>query len=230
MDKPAIHYLERCSITDQQIEMSARTGICGTDRATLVRCEILLLPRGMPAGRSGERFDFSFSRLEQCTIRARGTVKSVHFNVRLQLVDCRFEGGPFESPQFGQSLPPSAPLDGWPDSIVQNCDFRNAELRDARFYSVTIDQVQLPGWPHITLLSPFGAGESQPEPRMMVNPNATNDPLHSPWMFIQDALERPRPAGTSIWVVHASELVKDRELQTSLREMLDNLRHPRIRY
>ena len=225
----AVTYLERCSITDQQIEMSARTGICGTDRATLVRCEILLLPRGMPAGRSGERFDFSFSRLMQCAIRARGTVKSVHFNVRLQLVDCRFEGGPFESPQFGQSLPPSAPLDGWPNSIVQNCDFRNAELRDARFYSVTIDQVQLPGWPHIALLSPFAAGDPRPEPHILVSRNS-NDPLRFPRFFIDDALERAKSGGPSIWVVHASELARERELQTSLREMLDNLRHPRIRY
>ena len=222
--------LEKRSITDEQIEMSARTGICGVDRSTLVRCEILLLPRGVPASRFGERFEFSFARLDHCVIRARGTVKKMHFNVRTQLVDCRFEGGPFESPEFGEDGPPSAPVDGWPDSTVQRCDFRNAELRDARFFSVTLDQVQLPGWPHITLLSPFAAGESQPEPRMMFNPNATNDPLHFAWMFIQDALERPRPAGWSIRVVHASELAKERELQTSLREMLDNLRHPRIRY
>jgi hypothetical protein len=84
---------------------------------------------------------------------------------------------------------------------VERCDFRNAELRNALFHSITIDQVQLPGWPHIVLLSPYAAGKSGPEPHIFVSPSAKRDSVESAMRYISYCLER-----------------------------IDHLGHPRIRY
>jgi hypothetical protein len=232
MEKAEPRRLEGSSHSDESIEMSARTGIWGANRTSFKRCEILLLPKGLEAGRSGERFDIAFARLEQCTLRARGALKNFRLKVRTQLIDCRFQGGPFVSAEFGHRGPPSQPLDGWADSSVSGCDFREAELRDTRFYGVTIDQVQLPGWPHIALLGKHAhASLTGAEPQIFgKSASRSEDPLRFALDYIRDALEKASPGQPSIHVVQVRELLAGAQLDQQLREMLDRLAHPRIRY
>jgi hypothetical protein len=230
MENSPLRRLEKVSLVDEAVEMSARTGIYGADRSSLTRCEILLLPKGLPAGRSGGRFEIGFAKLDHCTLRARATIQNLRLTVRTQLLDCRFEGGPFVKTVIGHGGPPVAPLDGWPDNTVQRCDFRNAELRDTRFYAVPYAQVQLPGWPHIALLGKH-AGVTGAEPQVFGRSTSpSQDPLRFALNLIRDKLERSSPEDTSIYVVQVRELLPDPQYDSQLREMLDKLAHPRIRY
>jgi len=144
--------IENATMNAESVELSKQTKLNGIYNSTLIDCDIVLDPKGMPSSRLGSRFNIARNVLERCTIHAKGRVHK--FNVAESVVfrHCKFVGGPFTEPVFGSGILSDSNY----AEIIEMCDFTECDLRDARFYTTNIQQLKLPDWPHIAIVARDG--------------------------------------------------------------------------
>lgn len=237
--------LEMLTIRDQQyvgetLQLTKQTRINGIARCHFFDCEIILDPKGMPAiGRSGERFWFANCRFEHCVFDAAGKFKSFNLAHQNRMLNCTIRGGPLFEAKFGlsQLFSDTAPADYRP---LQDCDFTGADLRDAMFYRTEWEDLRMPGWPHISVLSRDGGGcYSTPSLRMPARTVLDDQVKDFQWQ--SDAMRRSmtalvfgvglRPHERQIQVCHAEDVARRGESTIeAVRSALDRFAHPAIRY
>lgn len=216
--------------TRERVELSAASGFNGLSHCKLRECELVIKPKGMPAFRFGARTSLGFVELDGCHILADARLHLFSLSVRARVTNCRFTGGPYTSPTFGQEYPSITPeVDGWPSSFIGPCDLSEAHLENARFYDVTRDQLTLPGWPHISLAGGEGTTAA------FLTEVQENPTLGS---VIKDALRilglaAGNPKVPFVFVVQARELLgrgADADTIGALRSELTRLAHPALRF
>lgn len=228
--------LEGVTLQGQLVEFSKRSLVNRAYGSTFTACQIVLEPKGMPPFRGGARVLFAQDTMERCTIVAKGRVHDFDVTETTQLKACKFIGGPFTEPKFGSgTLSVSRDVE-----LLEECDFTECDLRDARFYRTSIEQLALPGWPFITVVAQDGealySGPSDIRPAYTLLDDAVS-------IFQWDDRDMARSMEIlvfavgvgkncpSVKVCHADDVVRrgagslDR-----LKAALDQFAHPAIRY
>jgi hypothetical protein len=233
--------LEGRHFRGERIEFSRRTRYNLARECSFTDCEIVLDPKGMPAARfSHARVHFFRTRFEGCTITAVGGVRGLDLYSGVQVDRCRFVGGPYIEPHFGRN-----PYSEQDASRIVDSDFSQADLRDARFKDTLIEELKLPGWPHITVVARDGA-----EIYAMPNPaQPARSELHrqvvafdwqnkevgmAMWVLVAGvgiALGETGRGGFSVQIQHVDDIVgRHRVSPELLKSELDRFSHPAIRY
>lgn len=236
MEVEDLSLIEGATIAGELIELSKQTLLNRIYDSELTDCEIVLDPRGLPSSRFGARFLIKRNVLEQCLIRAKGRVHAFNIAESVRLKNCKFVGGPFTEPVFGSgTLADSKCVE-----LIENCDFSECDLRDARFHTTAIEQLILPAWPHIVVVARDG-DEFYAEPSKQ-RPSFTRlhdevrafEWIHSGLAKILEFMVVPvgeGTAGATVAVYHAEDIVRlgggDMDV---LRSELDRFGHPAIRY
>jgi hypothetical protein len=223
----------------RSVEFSKRTQLNAAADTSLVECEISLIPKGLPAFRGGARFWFARVDVNGCAVNAQGRVHQLDLDSGVHLKHCRFLGGPYTEPKFGPSPIAEFKGDG-SDSSVEDCDFTQADLRDARFYRTPIEELRLPGWPYITVVAREGdviyAPPSKARPALteLVDLVAAYPWENRKMAIAMDALVFAagiRDNEASVKVSHAEDVVKRGAGSLErLRSALDRFSHPAVRY
>lgn len=227
-------------LTGQLVEFSKRTLLNGAaDGSTFTDCEIVIDPKGMPAFRGGARVWFADVNFTDCAIKATARVHSLNLDGRVRLTRCQFIGGPFTEPKFGLGERRMRPEDGDNRMVVQ-CDFTQADLRDARFYQTRIEDLTLPGWPYITVVAREGdviyASESKTRPALteLVDAVAAFDWGDRSMALAIDSLVfgvGTKNTQAAVQICHVDDVVKrGAGSPERLRAALDRFAHPAIRY
>ena len=228
--------IEGKNINGELVELSKKSLANGIYESTLTDCEIVLDPRGVPASRFGSRFYMQKDVLERCVIRAKGSVNAFNVAESVFLKHCKFVGGPFKEAVFG-----SGTLSSSKDvELLEGCDFTECDLRDARFYRTSIQQVMLPRWPHITVVArdgdQFYTPPSEIRPafsRLHDEVSAFDwaDPDMARSLAIMVYAVGERPHTPTIEVCHAEDVIRRGGGTVELlRAELDRFAHPAIRY
>jgi hypothetical protein len=231
--------LRGAHLRSESLEFSKRTWRNAAADTSLVDCEISLIPKGLPAFGGGARFWFARVDMDGCAVNAQGRVHQLDLDSGVHLKHCRFLGGPYTEPKFGPSPIAEFKGDG-SDSSVEDCDFTQADLRDARFYRTPIEELRLPGWPYITVVAREGdviyAPPSKTRPRLteLVDLVAAH-----PWKDRKMAIAIDglvfgvgiNSNQASVQVCHADDIAKTGACTPDqLRSALDGFSHPAVRY
>lgn len=227
-------------LAGRRVEFSRRTLLHGAaDGSTFTDCEIVLDPKGMPAFRGGARVWFADVSFSGCAITATSKVHDLNLDGQVRLERCRFVGGPFTEPKFGLGPREKLP-DCGPESMVMQCDFSQADLRDARFYQTRIEELRLSGWPYITVLARDGDVIYAPESRTRPALTELVDAVaafewgdRAMWRAIDSLVFAVggRPDEATVQVCHVDDVVKRGAGSAErLRVALDRFAHPAIRY
>jgi hypothetical protein len=231
--------LRGARLRSESLEFSKRTWMNAADDCSFIDCEVALIPRGLPAFRGGARFSFWEVSLTGCTVTAAGRVHALDLDGGVHLKHCRFLGGPYTEPKFGPSPIAEFKGDG-SDSSVEDCDFTQADLRDARFYRTPIEELRLPGWPYITVVAREGdliyAPPSKTRPALteLVDLVAAHPWEDRKMAIAVDSLVfgvGVRDNEATVQVCHAEDVVKRGAYTPErLRAALGRFAHPAIRY
>jgi hypothetical protein len=231
--------LRGAHLRNESVEFSQRTWMNGAHDCSFIDCEIALIPKGLPAFRGGTRYSLGRLELTGCAVNAIGRVHQLDLDSGVHLKHCRFLGGPYTEPKFGPSPIAEFKGDG-SDSSVEDCDFTQADLRDARFYRTPIEELRLPGWPYITVVAREGdviyAPPSKARPALteLVDLVAAYPWENRKMAIAMDALVFAagiRDNEASVKVSHAEDVVKRGAGSLErLRSALDRFAHPAVRY
>ena len=232
--------LDGRTLTGQTVEFSKRTLVRSAKDCRFQDCEIVLDPKGMPAARfSNSRFSFLRCVFEGCTLVAKGPVRGLELGRQSQLLRCTFKGGPYIEAQFGVGPVEVkyVPSDFVP---VIACDFREADLRDARFFRTDLSQVQLPKWPHIVVVAKDGdliytkSSPHRPALTVLVEQVESyawesDEACRSVRALVSHVGVRDDEA--TVQVCHIDDVVKSRGLSSEqVRVALEKFGHPAIRF
>lgn len=232
--------LDGQTLKGHTVEFSKRTLTRSAKDCRFQDCEIVLDPKGMPAARfSNERFSFLRCVFEGCTFVAKGPVRGLEMGRQSQLVRCTFKGGPYIEAQFGVG---PLELKYVPSDFVPviSCDFREADLRDVRFFRTVLSDVQLLKWPYIAVVA-------KEDEQVYTTPSSTRPALTvlvdevEKFAWESEALGRAmvtlvsfvgvRENEISIQVCHVDDLAKSRGLSPeAIRSALEKFGHPAIRF
>lgn len=224
----------------QTVEFSKRAMARSAKDCRFIDCEIVLDPKGMPAARfSHQRFSFLRCIFDGCTFIAKGPVRGLELGRQSQLLRCVFKGGPYIEARFGvgplevKYVPPDL-------QTVVACDFREADLRDVRFFRTDIGQVQLPKWPHISIVARDGESIYTPastrRPALTVLVDQVED-----YAWDSDSTRRAikvlvshvgvREDEATLQVCHIEDIVRPWGLSPdAVRVALERFGHPAIRF
>jgi hypothetical protein len=241
MKKLPFEYLRSEKHVGEVVEFSKSTVRNGAHGCQFTDCRILLDGKGVPAGLGAVRFGFSLSSFERCSVEARTVVRRLDFTGRVRFNDCTFVGGPFIEPVFGVDPHSDDPID--PEPPVLNCDFLQADLRDARFHGTDVRDVKLRGWPYITAVARDGTSEYAPPSRRRPALGLLVDEVED-FDWGDPALARSvrllvfsvglRRHQASIQVCHAGDLLAyaraSEDSEGALKTALERFGHPAIRF
>jgi hypothetical protein len=224
----------------ETVEFSKVTRINAAQDCRFTDCEIVIDQKGMPSGDLlARRFWFRHCDFERCTFIVRGLLRRLELCHYVSLVGCTLKGGPLIEPTIGVAtvFADSVPEDVRP---VTDCDFTQADLRDALFHRVDASEVRLAGWPWISVLAQEGdvvfAPPSEHRPALTLLLDQVSD---FDWGSDDTRISmRSLVIGVGvrfnerqIQVCHA-ETVAQRARATveQVRAALDRFGHPAIRY
>lgn len=228
------------SFTGLTVELSKKTRMNGAQRCEYVDCELVLDSKGLPAiGREGERFWFARCSFERCTFVVKGKLRRLDLSDEIRMRDCAVSGGPLIEPWFGVR-PSNADSVPEQERPITNCNFTKAELRDACFYRTAWGEVQMPGWPFVSVLSQDGDAVFAPaSPRLPARSVLVDEVTDHDWGSVDMRISMMslvfgvglRPYERQIQVCHAETLAeRGRASVDDVRAALDRFAHPAIRY